>query len=1222
MYFDKRLYAMTRGVRLRILFAALVGLVAIGASVSSLAIAGVVILRVFQGEPFSTLAVPMLVAAALIVVRAAFYYWQNAISHHTASIVKIKLRSQLYHHSLALGPGYFDQQRTGDIILTLVEGVERLETFFGQYLSHIIVAIVAPIAIFIFMATLDVQIGLIFLGFAILNIVLPAFFHRWNRNSSMERRRAYGALGSDFLDSVQGLATLKAFGQSKARGQALAQRAHHLYRATMAVLAANIATGGVSILLMAVGAATALGYGAVRVSNGDMELRSLIILLMLGVEVFRPLRELVNLYHSGMIAMASAQGVFSLMDAPVNVKNPPSPEAASGNGASLEKLKPEVRFENVTFSYKGGHRPALKDVSFTLREGETLGVAGPSGAGKSTLVWLIYRFYDPQQGRITLGGRDLRELPLEALRDQIAVVTQDTYLFHGTVADNLRFGKPDAAQSELEAAARAANAHEFIIALPNGYDTVVGERAVRLSGGQRQRIAIARALLKDAPILILDEALSSVDAENEAVIQEALERLMKGRTTLIIAHRLSSLIGADRIIVLDKGQLAESGAHQELMRASGVYARLMAQQARAETEWKAEVATLPLAPGNGQTTDGTQEKPVVADDGRVAAQPAASPVTAAGSIKVWIRLLGLIKPLLGQFIGVVLLGILNHGSVVALGAVSALLVAQVFKDGDLTLLLILLGVLAPLSGLLFYLESWQAHDMAFRLLAVMRIDLYNKLEPLAPAYMVRRRSGDLVSVVGGDVETVEVFFAHSIAPMIVAVIVPSGVLIALLFIAWPLALVLLPFLAAVAVSPFFANSRNERLGAEIRGRMGDIHAYMVDSIQGMREISAFRRGPDRTREMTAKGWEYASHQLRFRKSQAFQVGFMETMTALGGLAVLAMGVWLVVTGRMLRPDLPLATILALASFSPVGELAVTMKQLLETLAATRRILAVHDEPVPVFDGPGAPGLQGTPSLAFENVSFSYGPGEPQSLEKVSFEVKPGQTVALVGRSGAGKTTCAHLAMRFWDPTAGRILLGGSDLRLFGLDELRQQMALVSQDTYLFNATIKENIRLGRQDATDAEVVEAARQANAHDFITSFPDGYDTLVGERGMQLSGGQRQRIAIARAILKNAPVLILDEATSHLDAVNEAQVRDALSRLMKGRSTLVIAHRLSTVRDADKIVVLEAGRLVEQGNHQELLTRGGLYAHLVSAQLIAASGNQDGAQALAPERPAHGIA
>ena len=1212
MYLHPRLLALAKGVRWRILFAAVVGMLAVVAGVARLAVAAVVIFKIIhEGAEFSSIMWPLAGMIALILVRSGLQYLQEVISHHTANVVKVALRERLYQHCLALGPGYFDQSRTGDVLMSLAEGVERLEAFFGRYLPQIVVAALAPVLIFAFMAIIDFRTGLVFLAFALLTLVLPNIFHRWTRTSSMARRDAYGALGADFLDAVQGLPTLKAFGQSKARGLLLADRARALFRTTMGVLAANSATSALTILGIASGAAVALAWGAVRVSDGELELRSLLIVLMLGVEIFRPLRELVQLYHDGMIAMSSAEGIFDIMDAPVDV-------ADAATSPSPLQLAPEVTFEGVNYAYSGGRRPALHDLSFTLNAGETLGLVGPSGAGKSTIVWSILRFFDPQSGRVLLGGTDIREISLSQLRDQVAVVTQDTYLFHGTVAENLRFGGPNATQEQLEAAAKTANAHDFISHLPQGYDTIVGERAVRLSGGQKQRIAIARAVLKDAPILILDEALSNVDAENEAVIQVALDHLMEGRTTLIIAHRLSSVVKADRIIVLEDGRLVESGNHGELVAAGGVYAELMAQQRELDEE----------EPGGHQDAHGhdASTHAAVQDASAFVPQPAHqgeghhhhavpsggaahAPASRIGFLTVWRRLFQLVRPWRGELALTFLLGLAHHSSIIGLSVISALLVGQVITGGELTVLLVLLGVFVPLAAFFTWAESWVAHDLAYRLLAEMRVDVYNKLDPLTPAYMVRRRSGDLVSIVGGDVELVEFFFAHTITPAFVAILVPAGVLATLAFVAWPIALVLSPFLLAVAISPFMAQKRSEGLGDELRSQLGDVHAHMVDSIQGMREISAFGQGPARTAEMVDNSWRFAHFQLRFLKERAFQIGFIEGMTALGGLAVLTMGAWLMTEGEISRPQLILSVILSVAAFAPISDIARTIKQLMETLAAARRLFVVHDEPVPVVDGPGVQAHENglSPAISFDHVGFSYGHGEAQALHGVSFDVEAGQTVALVGRSGAGKTTCANLVMRFWDPGEGHVRLNGHNLRDYELDDLRRQIALVSQDTYLFNASIRDNLRLGKIEASDSEIEAAAQQANAHEFITAFPDGYDTLVGERGMQLSGGQRQRISIARAILKNAPVLILDEATSHLDAVNERQVRQALETLMAGRTTVVIAHRLSTIRDADRIVVLDNGHAVEQGSHHDLLASHGLYSQLVATQLVGATAGDE---------------
>ncbi len=536
--------------------AAVVGMLAVVAGVARLAVAAVVIFKIIHEDAaFSALAWPLVGMAGLILVRSGLQYLQEVISHHTASVVKVALRERLYNHCLALGPGYFDQSRTGDVLMSLAEGVERLEAFFGRYLPQMIVAALAPIFIFVFMALIDFRTGLVFLAFALLTLVLPNLFHRWTRNSSMARRDAYGALGADFLDAVQGLPTLKAFGQSRARGVLLAERAKALFRTTMGVLAANSATSALTILGITAGAAVALAWGAVRVSNDELELRSLLIVLMLGVEIFRPLRELTQLYHDGMIAMSSAEGIFDIMDAPVEVVD------AAEIAAPLE-LTPEITFEGVDYAYSGGRRPALHDLSFTLNAGETLGLVGPSGAGKSTVVWSMLRFFDPQNGRILLGGTDIREIPLEQLRDQMAVVTQDTYLFHGTVAENLRFGGPSASQEQLEAAAQAANAHDFIIQLPQGYETVVGERGHRLSGGEKQRLAIAATLLKDPALLILDEPTEGIQpnvvAEIESVITD-LTRRGDLSVLLVEQHVGFALRATQRYYVLESGRITSSG---------------------------------------------------------------------------------------------------------------------------------------------------------------------------------------------------------------------------------------------------------------------------------------------------------------------------------------------------------------------------------------------------------------------------------------------------------------------------------------------------------------------------------------------------------------------------------------------------------------------------------------------------------------------------------------
>src|SRR5215813_2280026 len=1134
MSLNWRLFQLTQGYRLRLLGAAVLGLVAAMAGIGRLALSGYVLGLVFQGQPLATLLLPVIGVAVCILLRAVLEYAKEATGNRTASDIKLRLRQHIYEHVLELGPGHFDQERTGDVVLAMVEGVEQLETFLGQYFPQFAVAALTPLLIFIGMAWFDLLTALVFVGFALFTLIVPFCFTRWTAASSLQRRDAYSALGADFLDAVQGLSTLKAFGQSGAHGALLAQRSRHLYRSTMGVLAVNIITSGLITLGISAGAGVALGWGALRVSQGTLALPTLLVVLMLGVEVFRPLRELSRLYHRGMIAVSTAKAIFAILDAMPMVQEPGQPAMPAEERLTLT---PEVRFDGVSFGYP--KRPhVLHNICLTVEPGQRLGIVGPSGAGKSTLIWLLLRFFDPQQGRVLLGGHDLRTLPLQVVRRHIAVVMQDTYLIHGTIAENLRFGKPDATQEELEAAARAANAHDFIMALPHGYATMVGERGLRLSGGQRQRLAIARALLKDAPILLLDEALSSVDTENEALIQEALERLMVGRTTLIIAHRLSSVISANRIVVLEQGTMVESGTHRELVRAGGMYARLMADQATVTAAGTplAAVAEAPEAASAAAPSNRRQT---------VLAQPLMPPPMPW--VELWRRLLLLVRDWWWQLGITFVCGVGHVTAVIGLGVVSALIVGQVARGVDYTITLTTLGVLIPLSAILHYLESWLAHDLAYRLLAEMRVRVYEVLDRLAPAYLYRRRSGDLVSLVTADVETVELFFAHTIAPGFVAVMVPVTVLAVLGYYAWPLAVALLPFLLLVGLSPFLASRQQERLAGAMREQLGEVNAYTVDSIQGLKEIVAFTRGPGQLAALQAYGTRLNEVRRRFLNHLSFEHVLVEALMGAGGLVVMTLGAVLVARGHLTASTVPVLTLLAMASFVPVSEIARIGKELSDALASARRIFAVEDEPITVQDGPGVPVTlsrngASVPMVRYEDVGFTYVPGDPPTLRQVSFAVQRGQTVALVGRSGSGKTTAMHLLLRFWDPERGRIVLGGHDMRQYTLDTLRQQMALVSQDTYLFNASVRENLHLGRPDATAAALEQAAREAHAHEFILRFPDGYDTRLGERGVQLSGGQRQRLAIARAILKDAPILLLDEATSHLDSENERLVHEAL--------------------------------------------------------------------------------
>jgi ATP-binding cassette subfamily C protein CydCD len=1175
MHFDLKLWRLTIGLRPRILLSAILGLLALAVGIARFAFLGRFLGGVFRGDDAARLIPFLLLTAGSILLRAWLDQARAMIAHRTAAQVQERLRGTLFDKIIELGPAWFGAERTGGVMLSMVDGVEQLQAFFGQYLPQVTIAVCAPFAIFAFIAWWDVPVATVMLAAALFTLILPATVHRKTATASRTRQNAFKSFGEEFLDAMQGLPTLKAFGQSAAYGRMLAAKARALSDSTFWVLALNVATRGFTDLGTAMGSAVALALGTWRVQHGDMSLEALLIVLMAGTEIFRPLRDLRGVLHQGLNGQAAAVGINALLATKVT-----TPATDTPRHPSLT-LTPTIDFQDVGFAYPGGRRPAHAGLTFTIGAGERVGIVGPSGSGKSTIVRLLLRLHDATSGAVRIGGRDLRDLDPNQVRGMIAVVAQDTYLFHGSVEDNLRLGCPDATHDDLVAAAVSANAHDFITALPQGYQTIIGERGTQLSGGQRQRIAIARALLRDAPILVLDEALSSVDAENESIIQQALDRLMTGRTTLILAHRLSSVIGADRILVLSDGKVVQSGHHRDLIRQDGPYRALMGPQM---TEHDGIILDQPATA-------------VTTTDAAPAAGPAVSSLSDDAAQVGWPEtihtLLGVVRPYPWQLAITVLCGIGRVVAFIGVSVLGALVLGAVRQHAPTDLLVIALLLVAPLAGALHWLESWIAHAMAYALLAEMRIDLFRKLDALAPAYLLRRRSGDLVALATQDVETVEYFFAHTIAPAIVAVLVPAAVLLTLGFIAWPLAIGLAPFLIYAGASPILGRQRIDQLASAARGALGAISAYTTETIQGLSEIVVFGAAGRRRDGFMAAVRSYQGLRLSLLHDLSFQASALDAATGLGSLTVAALGV-------LSANALPLVTLISVAAFLPVSEIAQVGRQLADTIASTRRLAVVHAEPVVITDGTLTPPLRsGGSSVTFDRVDFTYPGRTVKAIAGLSFVMPAGATVALVGPSGAGKTTVANLLLRFWDPDSGSIRLDNVDLRDLTLDGLRGRIALVAQDTYLFNDTLEANVRLARPDATMEQVELALSRAALSGFIAELPEGLATRVGERGVQLSGGQRQRIAIARAFLKDAPLLILDEATSHLDTISEQAVRAALDSLMADRTTVVVAHRLSTIRTADLIVVLGNGKIVESGTHESLLARGGTYARLIERQM-----------------------
>ncbi|HWH01483.1 MAG TPA: ABC transporter ATP-binding protein [Pilimelia sp.] len=567
---QRRLIGLVRLAPLPAGCAVLAALAAIGAGVGQAVAVAEVLHRLLAGGDAAAVVRPIAVALGAGVLRAALLWGRDLACAWTAARVKGVVRDDLYGRLVALGPGWAATRRAGDLQATLADGVEALQAYVGYYLPQAAVALIAPAALVGYLCWLDPVVGLTVAAAA---VVVPVARPLWRRLLG-ERGKAfwdaYAAFAARVLEALQGMSTLKLHNAADRYEVAVRADAEAVRRAAVGNLRASMGVYSLVTMAFGVGTALAVAVAALRYAAGALDLAALLIVLVLSAECFRPLLDLQNYWHEGFYGIAASSGLFAVADA--------RPPVRDGALALRPRGAPDIEFDAVTYTYPGGGAPAVAEVSFSVAAGSTVGLVGRSGSGKTTLTMLLQRFADPDCGAVRVAGHDLRDLTLDSARALVAVVSQDVYLFHGTVADNLRLARPDATEADLVAAATAANAHGFITALPQGYRTPVGERGTRLSGGQRQRVAIARALLADAPILILDEATSSVDGPSERLIQQALDRLRAGRTTLVVAHRLSTVAGADHIVVLDAGRVAEQGSPVELLGRPGAFADLVAAQ--------------------------------------------------------------------------------------------------------------------------------------------------------------------------------------------------------------------------------------------------------------------------------------------------------------------------------------------------------------------------------------------------------------------------------------------------------------------------------------------------------------------------------------------------------------------------------------------------------------------------------------------------------------------
>lgn len=1148
-----------------------------------------------------------------------------------------------------------DRLRTGQVASRAISDLQLVQGFLSMVplSAGTVVLVVVAVVAMLYLSPLLTVVALVLLPLAFLatnSIRRRLFPATW----SAQQRAA--EIAQQVEETVTGVRVVKGFGQEARETATLEGRARRLYGERLRAAGLTARLNPMLLALPGLGQVAVIGIGGWMAARGTIDLGTFLAFTTYVGMLVGPARLIGALVVTAQLTRAGAERVFEIVDSAPGIVDPERP-------ASLPEGPLTVELEDVRFGYEpagsgpDGHAapdPVLDGLSLRVEPGETLALVGPPGSGKSTVALLLPRFYDPQAGRLAIGGVDLRDLRLHDLRAELGVVFEEAFLFSDTIRNNIAYGRPDADEDEIRAAAEAAQVASFVEDLPDGYDTEVGERGLTLSGGQRQRIALARAMLTRPRVLVLDDATSAVDTATEAAIHETLHELTAERTTLLVAHRRSTLALADRIAVLDKGRVVDTGTEDELRSRCALFRELLATGPADELGGGPRATTVvPVGDELGDDTGGAASgDPVPA---AVATGPAVTPELwprvsieqdpdraltrdGGGGAAGWaggisatpellesvaklppatetprlrdddptapdpaFRLSSLLRPVRWLLVLGVALMTADALATLALPSIARIAVDDGIADGATRVLL-----LAALAGLLIVVldavvvgfQTLVTARAGESLLYLLRLRSYAHLQRLGLDFYERELSGRIMTRMTTDVDALSTFLQTGLAQAVVSLLTIGGVATALVLTDPELALYALGWLLPLlAVGTVVFRRFSSRAYAEARERVSVVNADLQENVSGVRIAQAYVREELSYDRFGERSDAYRRSRLRAQRYIATYFPFVGLLSDIATAVVLFVGGTRIVGGDI-TPGVLTAFLLYLTLFfGPVQQLSQVFDGYQQARVGLNRISELLRTPTSVPDEPQRPvpvpsRLRGEVEL--DRVTFRYPGVDAPALDDVSLRVGAGETVALVGATGAGKSTLIKLIARFYDTGEGQVRVDGVDVRRFPLAGYRSRLGVVPQEAHLFTGDVASNIAYGRPDAPPERIEAAARAVGALGLVRSLPQGFHTPVGERGQGLSAGQRQLVALARAELVDPDVLIFDEATAALDPATEATVLAAGERVASRRTAFVVAHRLQTARRSDRIVVLSGGRIAEEGTHDELVRAGGRYAAL----------------------------